>query len=253
MASDDEYTRAAVPACGKLMVSADGNCMTNPEPLYERPVFKTNKTLFTFREGQTAVLLCSVENLEDKNVIWRLASDPSPLTVGTMGFSEDPRLSVEHDERGNWNLIIKDVTLKDAGVYECQVSSKIRHLRHHVTLMVTAAPEPDGPMRKKNIQITGKDFVDEGDPIKLVCKATSTEYPLEHIDWFRSGNTLTTDMSRGVNISMRYSVNAGSIESTLIIKKAKLEDRGHYTCRASNRDVIGKRVNVLKGTVLNSV
>lgn len=67
-----------------------------------------------------------------------MASDPTPISVGYMSFSEDPRYSVEHDQGGvKWNLIIRDVQLKDSGVYECQVSSRMRHLRHHVTLMVT--------------------------------------------------------------------------------------------------------------------
>ncbi len=71
-----------------------------------------------------------------EQVLWRQARVQTPLTVGYMSFSEDPRLSVEH-RATNWNLVIRDVQLKDAGVYECQISSKMRHLRHHVTLMVT--------------------------------------------------------------------------------------------------------------------
>ena len=71
-------------------------------------------------------------------VIWRRASDSNPLTVGRESFRNDNgRIMSEHEPGSDyWNLLIHQVQLGDAGVYECQVSSKLRHLRHHVLLEV---------------------------------------------------------------------------------------------------------------------
>ena len=71
-------------------------------------------------------------------VIWRRASDSNPLTVGRESFRNDNgRIMSEHEPGSDyWNLLIHQVQLRDAGVYECQVSSKLRHLRHHVLLEV---------------------------------------------------------------------------------------------------------------------
>jgi hypothetical protein len=70
-------------------------------------------------------------------VIWRRASTSNPLTVGTESFTTSNRFMAEHlPETHHWNLVIKRVEIRDAGVYECQVSSKLRHLRTHVLLEV---------------------------------------------------------------------------------------------------------------------
>ena len=72
-----------------------------------------------------------------RQVSWRKASNNKVLTVGLVSFVDDIRMEVEHPPGSSqWNLVIRDLQLDDAGVYECQISSKIRHLRHHVTLLV---------------------------------------------------------------------------------------------------------------------
>ena len=63
------------------------------------------------------------------------------LTVGLMSFVGDVRIEVEHPPGSSqWNLVIRDLRQDDAGVYECQISSRMRHAsRHHVTLLVKGA------------------------------------------------------------------------------------------------------------------
>ncbi|CAG5121056.1 unnamed protein product, partial [Candidula unifasciata] len=97
------------------------------------------------------------------------------------------------------------------------------------------------------IQISGSNYVDEGDRIYLVCNASSQEYPPEDIDWFRNGNTLSTDNNRGMQIHKYVSINTGTIVSTLEIKHAKLSDNGVYVCRTSNKDVTSSQIYVLNG------
>ncbi|KAK3758416.1 hypothetical protein RRG08_058686 [Elysia crispata] len=214
-----------------------------PEALYGGPNVKSTQDRYNFSVGQTARLHCVVDNLGEKQFVWKMATNADPLTVGLMMFSEDERLSVRHDvNKRLWTLEISDVQLEDAGLYECLISSKVRHLRDTMTLDVSVSTADSS--LSKNIQISGKSFVNEGRPIQLECTANSTRYPQDNIDWYRNGDTLTTDFSRGVNISMRYFHRA--MQSTLTIRAARLEDQGDYVCRASSKDVVLKRVVVLK-------
>lgn len=60
-------------------------------------------------------------------VVWRRTSQPHPITVGLDIYIPDDRYHVQHiPYRGSWNLMIKNVNMNDAGVYECQISAKER-------------------------------------------------------------------------------------------------------------------------------
>ena len=70
-------------------------------------------------------------------ISWRRAEEKTPLTIGTMTFVDDPRFEVAHiDESDDWNLMISNVTTKDTGAYECQISATDRELRKEVYLHV---------------------------------------------------------------------------------------------------------------------
>ena len=85
---------------------------------------------------QTSSSLCP------RQVAWRRvdAEDKHFLTVGTFTWARGNNVMIEYPQEpgyiSHWNLLIKHVTKEHAGVYECQVSSKLRHLRHHVLLEV---------------------------------------------------------------------------------------------------------------------
>ncbi|KAK7477675.1 hypothetical protein BaRGS_00031059 [Batillaria attramentaria] len=173
-------------------------------------------------------------------IIWRRASDANPLTVGKESFLDDSRIMLEHEPKSSsWNLLIRDVRLDDAGVYECQVSSKLRHLRHHVLLEVHA------------IQISGSSVVDKDDRIYLICNATGLGYPPDDLDWFIEGNKLTTSADDKVFIRKFVSLTDKTIVSILEIRDAELEDSGVYTCRASDLQVRSMRVTVLNADTYN--
>ena len=64
-------------------------------------------------------------------VVWRRASEPNPISVGELLFSSDKRYNVSFSrERREFNLLIRNVQPTDAGVYECQVSSRDKIIRH---------------------------------------------------------------------------------------------------------------------------
>ncbi|KAL8580650.1 hypothetical protein ACOMHN_043466 [Nucella lapillus] len=71
-------------------------------------------------------------------IIWRRASDPNPLTIGELVYVEDDRYSVQRvPQRQEWNLMIQDARRTDGGVYECQISSRLK-LIHHLMLRVNS-------------------------------------------------------------------------------------------------------------------
>ena len=64
-------------------------------------------------------------------VIWRRSSDPNPLTIGEDVYVSDSRYKAsERPAEKEWILTIADVQIADAGVYECQVSSKTKLIFH---------------------------------------------------------------------------------------------------------------------------
>ncbi|XP_076465688.1 zwei Ig domain protein zig-8-like isoform X2 [Babylonia areolata] len=211
------------------------------------PAFLPTQAHYQYTVGDTAVLQCAVENLGKKSVSWRKMSDGQVLTVGFVSFLGNPRYGVEHPPGSTlWNLIIRDLKPSDAGVYECQVSAKVRHLRHHVTLLVREEVTTK-KIPKPNIRITGADFVDEGKRLYLICNATATEQPPEDLDWFREGNRLQTSEEKGIYIRKFVTLSTSTIVSILEIKHARLDDAGVYVCRTSSLDVTSFRVNVLNG------
>ena len=72
-------------------------------------------------------------------VVWRKTNEEYPLTIGEMSFSQDDEMSIDHSQitksSSTWDLLIKNVKPRHAGMYECQISAN--HLiAHYVTLNV---------------------------------------------------------------------------------------------------------------------
>ncbi|GFN88565.1 hemicentin-1, partial [Plakobranchus ocellatus] len=215
------------------------------------PYFMSTPDFYTVEVGKMAVLKCAVTNLEDKQVIWRKASDSNPLTVGLESFYNTNRIVVQHLPRASqWNLVIHDVRLTDSGVYECQVSSKLRHLRQHVLLTVKEKEAETTHMPKPGIKVSGLAYVDIGDQIYLICNATGLEHSPSTIDWFRNGNKLT---SRGKKVEIKdfVAVTSRTVVSFLQISDAQLSDSGVYVCRTSNLQIADLRVTVLNSDTSN--
>ena len=96
-----------------------------------------------------------------------------------------------------------------------------------------------------DIYITGSEYVETGDQIRLTCIATGViSYP-DDLDWFKDGHELQTDVFNGVNISKSVDSEAKAIRSDLVIYKSNLEDIGIYVCRSSDLAIASVRVQVL--------
>ena len=61
-------------------------------------------------------------------------------------------------------------------------------------------------MFKPEIQITGQNFVDEGERIALVCNATAKDPPPQDLDWFREGNRLQVGVENNLHLYLYFSI-----------------------------------------------
>ncbi|KAJ8304623.1 hypothetical protein KUTeg_018206, partial [Tegillarca granosa] len=153
-----------------------------------------------------------------------------------MSYIADSRFQISHlSYRGEWNLSIKNVSLKDAGVYECQVSAKSRDFRRLILLNVV------------EILISGPTYVEIGQPFTLMCNATTEDFPMEDLDWFKDGSKIVQREDNQIEISKYFSREDKKIFSVLQKDHSILDDAGTYVCRTSETQVTGTKVHVLSG------
>ena len=70
-------------------------------------------------------------------VSWVRYSDTSLIAVGKFVYISDHRFKVLHEKHSiEWFLVIKAVTYKDQGVYECQVNSDpYKTFKYHLSVV----------------------------------------------------------------------------------------------------------------------
>ncbi|XP_035222039.1 uncharacterized protein LOC118194936 [Stegodyphus dumicola] len=101
-----------------------------PEILFEdahfRPYFdNTTERNVTSQLSKTAYLHCRIRQLGDRVVSWVRQKDLHILTVGKYTYTTDQRYtSIHRDDSDDWTLEIKYTQKKDAGIYECQISTE---------------------------------------------------------------------------------------------------------------------------------
>ncbi|KAH3838253.1 lachesin-like [Dreissena polymorpha] len=215
------------------------------------PLFRETPSDYTFSEGDLAVLYCSIQNLGAKTVVWRKATYSHPLTVGPMIYTPDTRFQISHvSGKDEWNLLIKNVTPDDAGMYECQVSTKEKYFRKLIRVTVI-----ERPFLEKVITIQGQDNVKKGETLEFSCNATNGQHPPQDIEWTKDEAKIFPDKLGRINITKHISYVTNSIVSNLTIKRATLDDKGVYLCRTDDMtrnvtvDVNGEGSENVKRTI----
>ncbi|XP_048251828.1 hemicentin-2-like isoform X2 [Haliotis rufescens] len=218
-----------------LLIAVLVSCITTLQCFNEKgeaptPRFLTRDTNVTVFEGSNVLLPCAVQHLGTSQVLWRHTSSPSPLTIGSMAFTSDARISVHHKRHSpEWNLHIRHVSTKDGGLFTCQISKSGQS--RNVLLTV------------QDIKISGPSYVEKGNALRLVCNATGVGYPPDRIDWFKDGHKITQDDRLHIQIVM--SIVERTIISSLYIKRAKMTDAGTYVCRTSDLQITSTKVFIL--------
>ncbi|RVE62820.1 hypothetical protein OJAV_G00161790 [Oryzias javanicus] len=144
-------------------------------------------------EGSSVTLTCEASG-SSLSRTWK--KDGSDLNL-----SENVTLSED-----NTVLTFKTVKKENSGEYVCLVSNPVSSSEAKITLVVNYGPE--------NIQIEGKDAINENDQIKLICSAEST--PSATFTWRLNGSEII-----------------GS-SAEFLKEKAQSSDSGTYTCEANN-------------------
>ncbi|XP_076285666.1 lachesin [Lasioglossum baleicum] len=199
--------------------------------------FRTeNSSTISAQSGSTALLPCVVQNLGDGMVSWiKRRKSQELLTVGMTTYANDERFQTIHFLNSeDWTLQIKYVQPRDAGLYQCQVSTHPPTSIFLFLEVVEARAEIAGPSEK---------FVRPGSTLQLHCLVkNSTETP-SYLFWYHNFRMINYDVDHGVNVS----TDLIGKESFLEVPRASDRHSGNYTCEASNAQPARVLVHVFKG------
>ncbi|XP_068146298.1 uncharacterized protein dpr13 isoform X2 [Drosophila tropicalis] len=193
-----------------------------------------NSTVVTTQIGATAHVPCTVHHIGEGVVSWIRKKDYHLLTVGLTTYSSDERFSATHLKHSeDWTLQIKFVQQRDAGVYECQVST------HPPTsiflhLSVVARAEISGPPIR---------YLTPGSTLRLQCRVVQNTEASEFIFWYHDNRMINYDIDRGINVSTEPDFQS----SELTIQRTRREHSGNFTCVASNAQPASVLVHIFKG------
>lgn len=246
------------------------------------PNFDDTPQNVTALVGDSAFLPCTVIHLGDRSVTWMRKRDLHILTAGVYTYSADERFRVLHPENSDdWTLHIKFVTLRDAGVYECQVNSDPK-ISRKVTLTIRDSqlddPQPYGrattdsrfpdyifdnnerqtkKFRKKNKkkrrppQVTmegpSERHIQQGSVLAITCvvRHPPREAP-DHILWFHGTTNIDYDSTRG-GVSIQTEKKSRMTVSKLMLSAVDSTDTGEYSCSPTDLQPAVVTVHVQDG------
>ncbi|XP_066900782.1 limbic system-associated membrane protein isoform X1 [Halyomorpha halys] len=132
----------------------------------------------------------------------------------------------------DWSLQIKFVQLRDAGYYECQVTS---HPPFSIIILLKVV--------EARVEIAGapEKYVKTGSSLELKCDLYNSPSVPEFVFWYHNDRMVNYDKDHGLNITTDL-INK---KSYLEVKKASREHSGNYTCVASNAYPDSTMVHIL--------
>ncbi|XP_050731853.1 zwei Ig domain protein zig-8-like isoform X2 [Eriocheir sinensis] len=231
--------------------------------------------------GESAFLPCTVYHLGDRSVTWMRKRDLHILTAGIYTYSADERFVVLHPENSNdWTLHIRFVTLRDAGVYECQVNSDPKISRRVILNVIENQLDDPGPYgvavtdtrfpdykfdyderqqrphkkkKKKKVPVVMIDGLEErhiqrGSILSITCvvRHPPKEAP-EHVLWFHGATNIDYDSPRG-GVSIQTKKSSRKTVSKLMLSAVDQSDTGAYSCSPTALQPAEVTVHVQDGT-----
>ncbi|CRK88394.1 CLUMA_CG002171, isoform A [Clunio marinus] len=191
--------------------------------------------------GKSAYLNCVVKNLGNRtveylSVSWIRHRDLHILSVSTYTFSSDLRFQTSHHRTTNeWTLLIKYVQKRDAGSYECQVSSQpIKSFFVNLNVIVPTAFILGGP----------EYFISTGSTINLTCIIKYSPDAPTNTFWHFKDKVLSFEREPRLS---QFTENGDSFTNYLHIRDANVNDSGRYACAPVNADPDFIQVHVVNG------
>ncbi|XP_055549366.1 uncharacterized protein LOC129732484 [Wyeomyia smithii] len=214
----------------------DGNELVGVEGNFSKMFFETeNLTMVSSQVGSIAVLPCVVRNIGAGLVSWIRRKDYHLLTIGVTTYSSDERFNIIRSEDSEeWPLQIKYVQLRDAGPYECQVSTHPPTSIFIQLDVVEAKAEIFGPSEK---------YLKPGSTLRLTCRVVKSNEPPLYIFWYHNNRMINYDVHRGVNVS----TEADNRFSELVISHTNTLNSGNYSCVSNNAVAASTLVHILNG------
>jgi len=186
---------------------------------------------------KTAILNCRVKFIGNKTVSWLRHFDTHLLTIGRYTYTSDLRFKAIHKVHSeDYLLHIKPVLMRDAGLYECQISTT-PIISHYVFLDVT---EPE-------TEILGgpEIYIEGGSTLNLTCVIRGSPEPPSYVFWRQGDKIVSYDSERGgVTVITEKGDNTASY---LLIQNARPQDSGIYSCSPSTGNPRQVNVHVIKG------
>ncbi|XP_041971514.1 Down syndrome cell adhesion molecule-like protein 1 homolog [Aricia agestis] len=201
----------------------------------EKQFATENNTVVTSQIGSTALIPCVIRNIGDGIISWIRRKDYHLLTVGLTTYSSDQRFQAIHLQHSeDWTLKVKFVQKRDAGVYECQVSS---HPPTSIFLrldVVEARAQISGPTEK---------YLKPGSTLRLQCSVVQTTEAPAFVFWYHNNRMINYDAERGVNVT----TDPEQRLSDLLIPVAGINHAGNYTCVPNNAVPASIYVHIFNG------
>lgn len=212
--------------------------------------------------GESAFLPCTVYHLGDRSVTWMRKRDLHILTAGIYTYSADERFVVLHPENSNdWTLHIRFVTLRDAGVYECQVNSDPKISRRVILNVIENQlddPGPYGVAVTDTLPVVMIDGLEErhiqrGSILSITCvvRHPPKEAP-EHVLWFHGATNIDYDSPRG-GVSIQTKKSSRKTVSKLMLSAVDQSDTGAYSCSPTALQPAEVTVHVQDGQIQQPV
>ncbi|XP_054746493.1 hemicentin-2 [Anastrepha obliqua] len=184
--------------------------------------------------GTTARLHCRVRNLGDRAVSWIRKRDLHILTIGIMTYTNDQRFLARHiDNSDEWVLKVVSVQPRDAGIYECQVSTEPKISQAYKLMVVTS---------KAQILSNRELFIQSGSDINLTCIAPQAPGPYTHMMWYKDSELINDSTRGGIRVVSEQQMKM----SNLVISRVLHRDSGNYTCSADNSNSDSVFVHIIK-------
>ncbi|XP_038668957.1 B-cell receptor CD22-like [Scyliorhinus canicula] len=172
--------------------------MDKPRNLSMSSLDMIDPLLINIIEGNSAVIICSVESFPASNLTWR------HLNVTMNRTSSNNEL---------W-LVIPHVTSMDTGDYECAAENEHGAVEGSITITV------EHPPQETMVSIsTSSDGIREGSNITLTCSSESVP-PISHYTWFR--------------IEENTSIQLNTSSRTLSFTPVTRENDGSFYCTVRN-------------------
>lgn len=219
--------------------------------------------------GDTALLICKVNQVGRKTVSWIRKRDSHILTVGSSTFISDGRFYIlKPEKRHVWTLRIRYVQPRDAGLYECQVSTEPK-MSHFVQLNIV---EPTVTIEAND----GRIHAHQGTDVEFKCLIRGMLQKPAYVFWYHGDERLLPEYNPSMSDDVKVVAEAEDAYSessqevfpdyfseeseasnsqrsmylaTLKLNKVRPEQKGIYKCGPSNTRSASVELHITDGEI----